>query len=68
MSISAISPTTALASLATDMKAQDVQMQIALAVLKQIQEQQKQQAEAFVEMIRQTPPAAAGGQRLDLFA
>ncbi|MCC7354102.1 MAG: putative motility protein [Anaerolineae bacterium] len=68
MSISAISPSTALASLATGMKAQDVQMQIALAVLKQIQEQQKQQAEAFVEMIQQATPPVGSGQSLDLFA
>ncbi len=67
MGISAISPSNALASLATDMKAEDVQMQIAMAVLKQIQDQQKQQAEAFVEMLQQSPSVTGNSGGLDVF-
>lgn len=70
MSISGVSMADSLASMATQAKAEDIRGQIAVAVLKQVQDQNAQQAEALLEMMRATPaPAVAGlGGNVDLYA
>ena len=66
MAVSSVGMSNALATLATDMKTNHVQSEIALAVLKQIQAQQEQQAAALMEMIRQAPGPAGTGQYVNI--
>lgn len=58
-----------LARLAAGMQAEQVGLQIAVAVLRSIQEQQERQAQALIEMIRSAPsPDPAVGRILDVLA
>ena len=66
MAIGDVSMSSQLADWATALKGDGLQMQIGVAVLKQIQDQQKQQAEALIKMMNQTPRPAASG--VDLYA
>jgi hypothetical protein len=60
---------TSIASTATAMQGQAVGSQIGTAVLAKIQDQQKQQGAALVEMIRQTASAAAAANgHVDVYA
>lgn len=61
MNVSGVSMSNALAAQATEMKAGGVGSQIAIAVLKQLQEQQRQQAAALIEMIQSSPAAVSDG-------
>jgi len=60
----------ALATQATDMKALNVASQINIAVIKQMQEQQQQLANALIAMIQDTPTPIADGvsQYVDVYA
>jgi len=57
-----------LATQATEMKASQVGQQISAAVLKEVLDQQKQQGNLLVQMIRQTAPADGAGQLVDILA
>ena len=60
---------TAIASAATDMQNQSVGTQIGVAVMKQVQDQEKQQAAALIQMIRQNASAAAAARgHVDVYA
>ena len=62
MDISAVtSSPNALAEAASSLKAGQVQSQLAVAIFKQTQDIERQQAEALVRMIQQTAAAARGG-------
>ena len=66
MSIANAGMTSALANLATGMQASKVHSEIGVAVLKQIQDQQKAQAEALLGMMRQMSRVNGSGQLLDI--
>ena len=51
MNISSASLTDALPMMASAMKEQDLQMQISVAVLKKVQDQQQQYAQALIQMM-----------------
>jgi hypothetical protein len=68
MNVSGPSMTDSLANLFTGMQAGQVQAEIAVAVLKQIQDQQGQQAQALLKMISQAPSLEGTGQIVDLYA
>jgi len=51
----------ALARLASDLKSAQAQSQIGIAILLQQQETQRQQAEALLQMMRQSEAFARGG-------
>jgi hypothetical protein len=51
MAVSGVSSTTAIASIASEMKTEKVQQQIAVSVMKQIQDTQKLQGEALIKMM-----------------
>jgi hypothetical protein len=70
MNVSGISTSHALAAQATDMKALSVASQIGIAVIKQIQQQELQQAAALIEMIQDTPAPISDGvsQHIDIYA
>ena len=59
-----------LATQATEMKSLNVASQINIAVIKQMQEQQQQQADALIAMIQDTPTPIADGvsQYVDFYA
>lgn len=58
-----------LAAMATDWQAEQLQLQLSVAVLKSIQDQQETQAQALIKMIRQSPsPDAAVGTLIDVSA
>ena len=60
---------TALASTATAMQGEQTGQQIGVAVMKSIQDQQKQQGAALVQMMRQTAAAsAAASGHVDIYA
>ena len=60
-----VSTVSSMASMATSMKGENVGTQIGVAVMKQVQDQEKQQAAALIKMIQQT--AAASGH-VDMYA
>ena len=70
MNVSGVSMSNALATQATDMQALDVASQISIAVLKQVQQQEQQQAAALIEMIQDTPAPISDGvsQYIDVYA
>lgn len=51
---------TSLASMASTMRGQEINQQISMAVYKQIQDQQEQQATAMVQMIQQSNAVVNG--------
>ena len=67
MNVSSISQPSAMARVASSVGTQNVQSQITIAVLKQIQEQQKQMAEALLEMIADTPQLTVTDHHLDVY-
>lgn len=66
MSIANVGMTNALASLATGMQVSKVHSEIGVAVLKQIQDQQKVQAEALLGMMRQMSGLNGSGQIVNI--
>jgi hypothetical protein len=54
MNISSASLTDALPMMASAMKEQDLQMQISVAVLKKVQDQQEQYAQSLIKMMSQS--------------
>ena len=68
MYVAAASFSNSLASQATQMQASAIQQQLSVAMLKNTLDNQKQQANALVEMIRQTPSASGTGSLLDVRA
>jgi len=50
----------ALASLGSQFQGDQLRLAIGAAVLKQVQDSQRQQAEALLEMMRNTPPPVDG--------
>jgi len=61
---------TMMASTASELKSGQLISQISVAVFKQIQDQQQQQADMLIQMINQTPrPSLDGtGQIIDIYA
>ncbi len=58
-----------LAGMASDMQAEQLQLQLAVALMKSIQDQQEAQARALIEMIQQAPsPDPAIGRFVDASA
>ena len=58
-----------MASWATEMKGATVASQIGVAVMKQVLDQQRQQGEAILQMMQQTPhPEGSTGSVLDVYA
>lgn len=59
-----------MANVASGIKSEQVMSEISMAILKQIQDQQKRQAAMLVKMISQTPtPSLDGtGQIIDIYA
>lgn len=68
MDVSSSSSLSGYLSLASSLQSQPVAQQIAVAITKQIQDQQKQQAQAIVEMMRQMPGMPGVGENLDIRA
>jgi hypothetical protein len=69
MAIGDVSMSNTLASWATEMKGSNLASQIGVAVMKQIMDQQKQQGEAIIQMMQQTPrPAGSSGSVVDVYA
>jgi hypothetical protein len=67
MSVSGVYNISSIASLATQMKAENVQLQLSVAVLKKFEDMQKVMGEALVEMIQATPAASGDlGQMIDI--
>lgn len=65
MSISTGSLNGSLASLATGMASENISLQIATAVMKQAQDQQKMAGQAIVNMINQASSLDGTGQIVD---
>jgi hypothetical protein len=62
-----VSMVNSMASMATNMKSDNVGGEIGAAILKQIMDMQKMQGEALVKMMQQTPsPDLAVGGMLDV--
>ena len=60
---------TSIASTGTAMKGNQVGQQIGVAVMKQVQDQEKQQGAALIKMIQQTNTAtAAASGHVDIYA
>lgn len=68
MNVSEASLSNALAGLASGTKAQEIQYQLAVSVLKKTQDQQKQQAAALIKMISQVPSPDGTGRVVDVTA
>jgi hypothetical protein len=68
MYVGAVSFSNSLASQATQMQASAIQQQLSVAVLKNTLDNQKQQGNALVEMIRQTPSVSGTGSLIDVRA
>jgi hypothetical protein len=70
MNVADVSMSTGLASLASQMGADRVGAQITIAVLKQIQDQQKMQADALIQMMQQSQIPVSDGvsQYVDTYA
>lgn len=58
----------ALASMATNMKSADVNLQINVAVMKQLMDQQEMVAQGLIEMIQSTPLPEGVGTTINLSA
>ena len=70
MNVADVSMSTGLASLASQMGSDRVGAQITMAVLKQIQDQQKMQADALIQMMQQSQVPVSDGvsQYVDTYA
>ncbi len=68
MSISSVSLNDSLASLATGMASGNISLQIATAVMKQAQDQQKMAGQAIVNMINQASTIDGTGQIVNVAA
>jgi hypothetical protein len=68
MSVSDVSSVNTLAQVASGMQSDQVMGQITAAVLKQIQEQQNQQAQALIQMIQAQPTLDGTGQVVNVGA
>lgn len=64
MDVSAISSTTSLAQSATQMKAEQANLVLSVAVFKQIQESQNTMGQAIVDMIVESKPQPANSVSL----
>lgn len=58
----------ALASMATNLKSADVDLQINIAVMKQLMDQQEMLAQGLIEMIQSTPLPEGVGTTLNVSA
>jgi hypothetical protein len=58
----------ALASMATSLKGADVNLQINVAVMKQLMDQQEMVAQGLIEMIQSTPLPEGVGSSINLSA
>jgi hypothetical protein len=68
MNTSAISAVSSYASQATERKTASTQSEIALSVIKQVQDQQEVMADALIQMMDQTQQISSSSQRVDIFA
>lgn len=69
MNISSVSSTTdSLAAAASNLQSGNIARQISVAVMKQVLDGQKQQGEALVQMIQNTPSLDGTGSILDIRA
>jgi hypothetical protein len=68
MNISGVNLSDSLATQATNMQANNISLRLSTTVLKSVMDSQKQQGEALVAMIRQTPSAAGTGSNIDVRA
>lgn len=64
--VSSISTKSSLAAMATGMQNTQVQSEISIAIMKQVQDQQKVIANALLEMIRQGPMPDGAGQIVNI--
>jgi hypothetical protein len=62
MSISSVSLSDSLSTLATGMASDNISLQIAVSVMKQAQDQQQMAGQAIVNMINQASPIDGTGQ------
>ncbi|MBN1538261.1 MAG: putative motility protein [Anaerolineales bacterium] len=62
MSVSSVSSSTSLASQATGMAAEEIALQLSVAIMKQAQDQQKIAGQAIVNMINQASSLDGTGQ------
>jgi len=69
MNISGVDYSDSMISMATDMKAGDLSLQFAVAILRQSQRQQEVQAEGLLKMIRSSTASLEGtGQLVNISA
>jgi hypothetical protein len=68
MSLSSVSLSDSLSSLATGMASENIALQIATAVMKQAQDQQKMAGQAIVNMINQASTIDGTGQIVNVAA
>lgn len=66
MDVSGSSLTDSIVAMASGSQSLDVQTKIAAAVMKQIQDQQKQEAKAILKMIEQSRVAAGVGTNVNI--
>jgi hypothetical protein len=66
MNITGVSMTDNLATMATNLQSNNMSLQFGTAVMKNILDSQKQQGEALVRMINQTPSLNGTGTRIDI--
>jgi Putative motility protein len=59
---------TSIASQATAMQGENMGLQIGTAVMKKIQDQEKQQGAALIQMIQQTASAVSASGHVDVYA
>jgi hypothetical protein len=57
-----------IADMASDMKAGNLQLDITMAIFKQIQDSQQQQAAALINMMKQTQSLTGTGRVVDVSA
>jgi len=57
-----------MASVAADMQGQQIGQQFGVAIMKSIQDQQKQQGAALIKMIQQTAPVIGPDGHVDVYA
>lgn len=68
MDISRVSQRAAMEGMAGAEGSENVQKEIAVAIMKQIQEQQRREAQALVKMIKQSSSNASAGNRVNVYA
>ena len=57
-----------MASVASDLQGQQIGQQFGVAIMKSIQDQQKQQGAALIKMIQQTAPVIGPDGHVDVYA